>query len=155
MLVAQSGLTLCDPMNCTPPGSSIHGIFQARILEWTAIISRRSFWPRNRTQVSRTAGRLFTIWATKEEQDTQCKKSSKKTCPPLCDPMDRIVHGILQAGILGWVVSPVSSRSSQPRNQVGLLHCRQNHYQLSSEGSQTKGKVSLKTFIVLSLLTFL
>ena len=35
--VAQSCLTLCDPMNCSPPGSSIHGIFQARILEWVAI----------------------------------------------------------------------------------------------------------------------
>ena len=155
MLVTQSWLTLCNPMNCTPPGSSIHGTFQARILEWTAIISRRSFWPRDRTQVSRTAGRLFTIWATKEEQDTQCKKSGKKTRPPLCDPMDRIVRGFLQAGILGWVVYPFSSRSSQPRNQAGLLYCRQNHYQLSYEGSQTKGKINLKTFIFLSLLTFL
>ena len=35
--VAQSCLTLCDPMDCTPPGSSIHGIFQARVLEWAAI----------------------------------------------------------------------------------------------------------------------
>ena len=35
--VAHSCLTLCDPMNCSPPGSSVHGIFQARILEWVAI----------------------------------------------------------------------------------------------------------------------
>ena len=35
--VAQSCPTLCDPMDCSPPGSSIHGIFQARILEWVAI----------------------------------------------------------------------------------------------------------------------
>ena len=35
--VAQSGLTLCDPMDCSLPGSTIHGIFQARILEWVAI----------------------------------------------------------------------------------------------------------------------
>ena len=34
---AQSCLTLCDPMDCSPPGSSVHGIFQARILEWVAI----------------------------------------------------------------------------------------------------------------------
>ena len=37
VLVAQSCLTLCDPMNCSPPGSSVHEIFQARILEWVAI----------------------------------------------------------------------------------------------------------------------
>ena len=36
-VVAQSCLTLCDPMDCSPPGSSVHGIFQARILEWVAI----------------------------------------------------------------------------------------------------------------------
>ena len=45
--------TLCDPMDCSPLGSSIHGILQARILEWIAIsFSRGSSWPRDRTQVS-------------------------------------------------------------------------------------------------------
>ena len=37
VLVAQSCPTLCDPMDCSPPGSSVHDIFQARILEWVAI----------------------------------------------------------------------------------------------------------------------
>ena len=46
--VAQSCLTLCDPMDCSLPGSSIHGIFQTRILEWVAIsFSRRSSRPRD------------------------------------------------------------------------------------------------------------
>ena len=40
-LVAQSFLTLCDPRDCSPPGSSVHGIFQVRILEWAAISSSR------------------------------------------------------------------------------------------------------------------
>ena len=40
-LVAQSCLTLCDPMDCSPPGSSVHGILQARILEWVAILFSR------------------------------------------------------------------------------------------------------------------
>ena len=63
--VAQSCLTLCDPMDCSLLGSSVHGIFQARILEWVAIsFSRVSFWPRYRTQVSHIADRLDTIWAT-------------------------------------------------------------------------------------------
>ena len=49
------------------PGSTVHGIFQARILEWVAIsFSRRSSWPRDWTQVSRIVGRHFTIWATRE-----------------------------------------------------------------------------------------
>ncbi|XP_059733212.1 zinc finger protein 677 isoform X2 [Bos taurus] len=48
VLVAQSCLILCDPMDHSPPGSSVHGIFQARILEWIAIpFSRRSSQPRD------------------------------------------------------------------------------------------------------------
>jgi len=61
--VAQSCLTLCDPMDCSLPGSSVHGIFQARVLEWGAIaFSRRSSRPRDRTWVSLIVGRRFTIW---------------------------------------------------------------------------------------------
>ena len=65
--VTQSCLTLCDPMDCSLPGSSIHGIFQARVLEGVAIsFSRRSSQPRGWTQVSCIVGRHFTIWATRE-----------------------------------------------------------------------------------------
>ena len=61
MLVAQWCLTLCDPMDCSLLGSSVHGILQTRILEWVAIpFSRRSFPPRDQTPVSCTAGRFFT-----------------------------------------------------------------------------------------------
>ena len=59
-------------MDCSLPGSSVHGILQARILEWVAIpFSRGSFQPRDQTQVSCIAARFFTIWATKEAQFTQ------------------------------------------------------------------------------------
>ena len=65
VLVTQSCLTLCDPMNCNPPGFSVHGILQARILEWIAIpFFRGSSRLRDRTGVSCIAGRFFTIWAT-------------------------------------------------------------------------------------------
>ena len=65
--VAQLCPTLCDPMYCSLPGFSVHGIFQARVLEWVAIsFSRGSSWPRDRTQVSCIAGRCFTLWATRE-----------------------------------------------------------------------------------------
>ena len=67
MLVAQSWPPLCDLMNCSPPGSSVHGILQARILEWVAIpFFKGSFQPRNQTPVSCIAGRFFIIWAAKE-----------------------------------------------------------------------------------------
>ena len=62
----QSCLTLCNHMDCSLPGSSVHGIFQARVLEWVAIsFSRKSSWPRDRTQVSHIAGRCFIVWATR------------------------------------------------------------------------------------------
>ena len=60
-----SQVWLCHPMDCDPPGSSVHGILQARIQEWVALsFSRGSFRPRGWTHVSHIAGRLFTIWAT-------------------------------------------------------------------------------------------
>ena len=66
-LVSQSCLTLCDPMVCSPPGSSVHGIFQARILEWVAMpFSRESSQPRDQIQVSHTADRFFIIWVIRE-----------------------------------------------------------------------------------------
>ena len=66
-LVAQLCPTLCDPMDCSPPDSSVHGISQARILEWVAIpFSRGSSQPRDWTQVSCIASRFFTLWATRE-----------------------------------------------------------------------------------------
>ena len=64
VLVAQSCLTLCNSMNCTPPGFSVQGILQARILEWIAIpFSRGSSRPRDGTQVSWLAGEFFTTEA--------------------------------------------------------------------------------------------
>ena len=65
--VAQSCPTLCDPMDCSLQGFSVHGTFQARVLEWVAIaFSRGSSQPRDQTQVSHITGRRFTIWATRE-----------------------------------------------------------------------------------------
>ena len=69
MLVTQSCLTLCNPMDCSPPGSSVHVILQARILERVDISSSRgNSQPRDQTQVSCIAGRFFTTWATREAQ---------------------------------------------------------------------------------------
>ena len=65
--VAQSCPTLCNPVDCSLPGSSVHAIFQARILEWVAVsFSRGSSQLRDQTQVSCIVGRHFTVWATRE-----------------------------------------------------------------------------------------
>ena len=62
VLVPQSCPALCDPMDCSPRGSAVHGILQPRILEWVAVLfSRGSSQPRDRTQVSCIAHRFFSI----------------------------------------------------------------------------------------------
>ena len=92
VLVTQSCLTLCDSMDCSLPGSSVHGILQARLLEWGAIpFSRRSSRPRDWTQVVHIAGRFFTIWATR---DTLCMALAM--CTPW--PDDRNVVAVIALG---------------------------------------------------------
>ena len=94
--VAQSCLTLCNPMNCSLPGSSVHGILQARILKWVAIpFSKGSSWPRDQTWVSYNAGRFFTVWATREapEKRFQDAISPSKTGPS---------NGKISIGGHGW-----------------------------------------------------
>ena len=89
--VAKSCLTLCNPADYCLPGSSVHGISQARILDWVAIsFSRRSSWPRDRTQVSYTAGgllhcRWILCWVS-HQSCLLCAKSLQ-LCPTFCDPM--------------------------------------------------------------------
>ena len=70
VLVTRLWPTLCDPMDCSLPGFSVHRILQARILEWVAIpFSKGSFQPWDGTLVSCIAGRFFTFCATREAQD--------------------------------------------------------------------------------------
>ena len=102
MKVAQSCPTLCNPMDFR-----VHGILQARILEWVAFpFSRGSSQPRNRTQVSHIAGGFFSRWATGKPKNTGVGRLS-------------LLQGIFP---------------TQELNQ-GLLHYRQILYQLSYEGS--------------------
>ena len=76
--VAQSCLTLCDPMDCSLQGSSVHEIFQARVLEGVDIsFCRGSSWPWDQTWVSHIAGRRFTVWATREVKKYTSKDKNK------------------------------------------------------------------------------
>ena len=71
----QSCPTLCDPMYCSLPGSSVHGILQARILEWVAISSSGgSSWPRDWSCYSCVAGGFFIAWTTREAHHTKTIK---------------------------------------------------------------------------------
>ena len=121
----QSWAALSDPMDCSLPGSSIHGILQARILEWVAIsFSRRSSPPWDRTCISRI-GRLILYHLATWEALQYCSRlliliaaapsaKSLQSCPTLCDPIDgsppgSSVPGILQERTLEWVAISFSN----------------------------------------------
>ena len=159
--VAQSCPTLCDPMDGNLPGWAVHGIFQARILEWAAIsFSRGSSQPRDRTRVSCIADRRFTVWATRQIFRILQKTPNElfgqsningffafvfmlaaQSCPTLCHPMDcslpgSPVCGIHQARILEWVNHSLLHRIFlTPGSDSGLPHCRQILYRLNHQGS--------------------
>ena len=97
----------CDPVDCSPPGSSVHRILLTRILRWIATPSSRgSSWLRDQTCISCIAGRVYD-WATGAAK-------SLYSCPTLCDPIDgsppgSSVPGTLQARTLEWVAISFSN----------------------------------------------
>ena len=104
MLNHFSCVWLCDPMECNLPGSSVHGIFQARVLEWVAIsFSRGPSWPRDQTHIF-CWGDILLLCLVAQLCLTLCN-------PIDCSPPGSSVHGILQARILEWVAL-LSSRGS-------------------------------------------
>ena len=89
-------------MNCSPPGSLVHGIPQARILEWAAIsFSRESSWPRDWTQVSRVASRFFIIWAM-EEARVKAKRLKKRR------PSGHYLFLLLWSALVPGLINPGS-----------------------------------------------
>ena len=121
VLVAHSCLAFCDPMDCNPSGSSVHGILRVRILGWVAIpFSRGSCQTRDWTQVA---------WGC-------VKVKVSQLCPTLSDPMDSTVYGILQARLLEWVSHSLLQGIFPTQGlNPGLPHCRRILYQLSHKGS--------------------
>ena len=111
VLVSQSCPTLCDPMDCSPPGSSVYEIRQARILEWVAItFSRGIFLTQGLNLGLLHCSTFFIVWATREAAAAK----SLQLCPTLCDPIDGSppgspVPGILQARTLEWVTISFSN----------------------------------------------
>ena len=113
--VTQSCLTLCDRMDCSPPGSSVHGIFQARILEQVDISSSRgSSRPRDRARVSGVSCIGSGFFTTMPNALAAAAAKSLQLCPTLCDPINGSppgspVPGILQARTLEWVAISFSN----------------------------------------------
>ena len=114
----QSCPTLCNPMDCSLLDSSVHGIPQARILEWVAISSSRgSSPPRDRTHgsyISCIDRQVFITSAIWEAHIHTAAAKSLQSCPTLCDPIDISppgfpVPGILQARTLEWVAISFSN----------------------------------------------
>ena len=95
-LVAKLCPTLCDPLDCSPPGSSVQGILQARILEWVAIPSSKgSSWPRDQIHISCFGRRILYHWATWAAPSLSVQFSSvAQLCPNLCDLMNRSTPGL-------------------------------------------------------------
>ena len=105
--VDQLCLTLCDRMDCSLPGSSVHGIFQARILEWVAITFPSDLSNPGIEPGSPALQSLPTAAAAAAAKSLQ-------SCPTLCNPIDGSppgppVPGILQARTLEWVAISFSS----------------------------------------------
>ena len=89
-------------MDCGLPGSSVHGIFQARILEWVAIsFSRRSSLPRDWIWVSCIVGRRFTIWATREVQSVKSKYWKDRHYSHM-PTTDKVEHAVKKKCHMKW-----------------------------------------------------
>ena len=123
--VAQSRLTLCDPIDCSLPGSSVHGILLARVLEWVAISSSRaSCWPRAWTWDSCIAGKFFTIWAIREAKGGCNLKTNLKKGGGFVslDSLAEVLHSVVGfyiSLVWGWE-SEVTSYDS-PRDIVRMI----------------------------------
>ena len=128
----QSCLTLCNPVDCSLPGSFVHGFPQATILEWFAMPSSRgSSQPRDQTQISWIAGRFFTMstgfFSIERSLAKESENEVTQSCLTLCDPTDcsppgSSIHGIFQARILEWVAISFSRGSSWPRDWTRVSH---------------------------------
>ena len=133
----QSCPTLCDPMDCSPPGFSVHGILQARTLEWVAISFSNAWMWKVKVKLLSRVRLLVTPWTTAYQAPPSMGFSgqqywsgvplpSPKTaqlCSTLCNPVDysppgSSVHGIFQARTLEWDAIPFSGWSSQPRDWI-------------------------------------
>ena len=162
-LVAQSCLILCNPIDCSRTDSSVHGILQAKILEWVAMpTSRGTSQLRDWSQIFRTAGRFFTIWATREAHgwwigsvqfsrsvvsDSLRPHESQHARPPCPSPTPRVhsdsrpLSRWCHPAILSSVVPFSSCPQSLPASESFPMS------QLFPSGGQSTGVSALRSFL--------
>ena len=129
---AQSHPTLLDPIDCSLPGSSVHGTSQARILEWVAIsFSGGSSWPRDWTHVSCIDRWILHHWATRESESESCSVVSVSLPPHRLYSLWNSPGQNTGVGSLSFLQGIFPTQGSNP----GLLHCRRILYRLSHKGS--------------------
>jgi len=138
--VAQSCPTLSDLMDYSPPGSSVHAIFQARVLEWSAIafslvlLSSSQTFSSRRTALQQgfSSSGLLAFWA----RSLLCCLVFSLSCDPMdCSPPGSSVPGLSQARILKWVVFPCLGESSLPVIEPASPALQANSLLLSHQGS--------------------
>ena len=153
--VAQSCLTLCDSMDCSPPGSSVHRIFQARVLEWVVISSSRgSSLTRDRTHISCVsflAGGLFTAEPTLNAKKWSVNAQSLQLCPTLYNPWTVACQAPLSMGFSRqeyWSGLSFPSRGDLPNPEIKpaaslcLLYLRQILYHQATKKWRMEDKWS-------------
>ena len=148
-------------MDCIPPGSSIHGIVQARILEWVAIsFSRASSRPRDRTLVSHITGRCFNLWATREDnpKERQYQRMAKE-CSNYCTIVlishaSKVMLKILQARLQHYVncehpdVQAGFRKGTGARDQITNIHWNMKKQESSRKTSTFASLTTLKPLSV-------
>ena len=126
MWAVKSCPTLCDPMDCSLPGSSCPWNFPGKntgvgchfLLQGIFLTQGSS--PHLLGLLHGQADSLPQAPPGKTVTPLKVKVKVSQSCPTTCDPMDYTVHGILQIRILEWVANPFSRGSSQPRDQTGV-----------------------------------
>ena len=165
--VAQSCLTLCDPMDCSPPGSSIRGIFQARVLEWVAIsFSRDLPLPGIKAGSPTLLANTFTIWATRETWQAIVHRvaESQTWLKQLCthsrvcfwhqgniDLLEWVPSFSIFRNILWWIfISPLNIWQCSPMKS--LDYCCEKKFITESIFVRSLCRFSISTWVSLSSL---
>ena len=143
--VTQLCPTLCNSMDCSLSGSSIHGIFQARVLEWIAIsFSRGSSWPRNRTQVSHIADSYLTAWASREAVTSKTKSILRQESPVFAESPPSISgHPEWQAGYRPKAVHGRLPPPQAPGLSWGVWACPVHPWGCLSNISTSRGVLNI------------
>ena len=118
-----SCLALCDPLDCSLPGSSVHGILEERILEWVAI--SRKLHKQLLKMLTRHIQLLGILYKIMLQVSTVTESESRSVLSDSVTPWT--VCGILQARILGWVAFPFFRGSSRPRNRTQVSRIALNY----------------------------